>query len=54
MLMKEEKMENEYYDENEDQEYENDPQLNEDNFEDEHKPEGNEDYILSSWNYMFK
>ena len=54
LVLKEEKIENDYYEEN--QEYENEPHLNEENYEEEHKQEGNEDYLYTypSWKYIFK
>lgn len=55
--MKEDKLENEneyYVDNEENPEYEPNQNLNEDNIDDEHKQDGNEDYLLSSWNYIFK
>ena len=54
-MIKEEKIDNEYYEVNEEnQEFENEPNQNEDNFEENHKQDGNEDYIYSTWNYMFR
>lgn len=55
MILKDEKLDNDYYEENdENAEYEHNQHLNEDNLDEDHKQEGNEDYLLSSWNYMFK
>jgi len=54
LLSKDEKMDDDFYEENEeDPEYDNE-QMQEDNLDDEHKNEGNEDFLLPSWNYMFK
>jgi hypothetical protein len=55
IVIKDEKIDNDYYEENDENvEYEQNQHLNEDNLDEEHKQDGNDDYLLSSWNNIFK
>jgi len=55
ILSKDEKIDNDYYEENDENvEYEQNQHLNEDNLDEELKQDGNDDYLLSSWNNIFK
>lgn len=52
--MKDDKLINDYYEYNDENvEFEN-QHINEDNLEEDHKNDGNDDYLLSSWNNIFK